>query len=159
MWGQKPPGLGQSRKDKEAAKQNQPLYDSGSSERPRSYTGEMNECPYCNSTNMSSIDGGRRRQCNSCCTSYSSTVGTEYHKSHLTEEQRNLLKEYAREGISVRDVADRTGINKNTVNRYFKIFEEKGGRQLEEAMNQDSVEARQIENFKRLQKELLEEQD
>jgi transposase-like protein len=158
MWGRKPPGLGQERKNREAAS-NQPLHEPGSSDRNRTYTGEKGICPYCGSENSTPIKGNDRAHCNACFNSFSPTVGTEYHKSYLSKEQRDKLKECAREGMGVTQTAKAVGVNRNTVSRYFQIYEEKGGRQLAEVMERDSVEVRQQKAFKQLEQELLDEQD
>lgn len=160
MWGRKPPGLGQARKDREA-REKQPLDDSYSDGGYKRYTGEQGTCPHCGSTNSTPINEGRkeygneRSHCNSCYRSYSPTARTEYHKSYLTSNQRNLLRECAREGMSQAEIAEIVGVNKNTVTRYIKIFEESGGQELEEALKRDAAQAA----YQELQQELLDEQD
>ena len=40
-------------------------------------------CPYCNSVNASLLKSEHRYHCNTCFTSYSVTVGTLFHKTHV----------------------------------------------------------------------------
>ncbi len=40
-------------------------------------------CPYCRSANQTPSKGTFRRHCNNCNTSYSATVGTIFHQTHI----------------------------------------------------------------------------
>jgi|GEM_PF-2873898 transposase-like protein len=157
MWGKKPPRLGQERKDKEAKKSN--LYDPEVGERNREYTGEMNECPYCGSDSLSSIENGKRSRCNKCCTNFSATVGTEYHNSGLSKEQILKLKECALAGLSIRKSAELAGVDKDTAHKYLRICTEQRSNQPDDAISRHLTEVRAREAFNRLQQDLLDEQD
>ena len=157
VWGKKPPKLGQKRKDQEPKKQN--LYDPGFGEKTREYTGEMDECPYCGSDSFSPIENGKRSRCNECYTNFSATVGTEYHNSGLSTEQILKLKECALAGLSIRKSAELAGIDKDTAHKYLKIAAEQGNNQSDDAISKHLKEFRAREAFKRLNQELLDEQD
>jgi transposase-like protein len=75
------------------------------------------KCPYCQSTNATPYKAERRYHCNSCFTSFSVTVGTLFHKSHVDLQKWFLaisifLKSDKK--ISVRHLAEEIGVNKNT---------------------------------------------
>ncbi|MBD1836912.1 IS1 family transposase [Coleofasciculus sp. FACHB-64] len=75
------------------------------------------KCPYCESTNYRKLKNEHRYQCNECFTSYSVTVGTLFHKTHVDLDKWILaiplvLKSPA--GISGRQLAKEIGVNKNT---------------------------------------------
>jgi transposase-like protein len=75
------------------------------------------KCPYCESTNSRKLKNEPRYQCNDCFTSYSVTVGTLFHKTHVDLEKwfvaiRLVLNSLG--GISVRQLAKKIGVNKNT---------------------------------------------
>lgn len=79
--------------------------------------GQKPRCPYCESTNATAYKSERRYHCNSCYTSYSVTVGTLFHKTHVSLEKWFLaisLVLNLPEGISVRQLAKEIGVNKNT---------------------------------------------
>jgi transposase-like protein len=75
------------------------------------------KCPYCESTNATAYKNERRYHCNECFTSYSVTVGTLFHKTHVELQKWfvaiNLVVNSAG-GISVRQLAKEIGVNKNT---------------------------------------------
>lgn len=74
-------------------------------------------CPYCHSTNSSAIKKEHRYHCNACFTSYSVTVGTLFHKTHVGLDKWFLairLVLNSPGGISVRKLAKEIGVNKNT---------------------------------------------
>jgi transposase-like protein len=80
------------------------------------------KCPYCDSENNTSMTDGKnvqRYRCNACCTSFSDTTGTIWHKTHLPAETREALEQAAQENKGVRETARNLGINKNTVSRAF----------------------------------------
>jgi transposase-like protein len=75
------------------------------------------QCPYCGSTHSSKIEQGRRHHCNECFTSYSVTVGTIFHKTHIPLEKwfeaiPLILK--VDKPISVRKLAKQIGVSKNS---------------------------------------------
>lgn len=74
-------------------------------------------CPYCKSTNSTPAPKEHRHHCNNCNTSYSVTVGTIFHKTHLDFQVWFLaisLILNAKKGISARQLARDLDINKNT---------------------------------------------
>jgi transposase-like protein len=74
-------------------------------------------CPYCKSTNSTPAPKEQRHHCNNCNTSYSVTVGTIFHKTHLDLQVWFLaisLILNAKKGISARQLARDLEINKNT---------------------------------------------
>lgn len=74
-------------------------------------------CPYCQSTNSTPAPKEQRHHCNNCNTSYSVTVGTIFHKTHLDFQVWFLaisLILNAKKGISARQLARDLDINKNT---------------------------------------------
>ncbi len=79
--------------------------------------GKKPKCPYCESINATPYKNERRYHCNSCYTSYSVTVGTLFHKTHVSLEKWFLtisLVLNSPDNISVRKVAKEVGVNKNT---------------------------------------------
>jgi transposase-like protein len=74
-------------------------------------------CPYCQHTNHSSMKDGLRYHCNNCNTSYSVTVGTIFHKTHVDLQKWFLAMAMiinALKSISVRQLARDIEVNKNT---------------------------------------------
>ena len=74
-------------------------------------------CPYCKSTKHSLMINGIRYHCNSCNTSYSVTVGTIFHKTHVDLQKWFLAVSMiinTLEGSSARQLARDIGVNKNT---------------------------------------------
>jgi transposase-like protein len=75
------------------------------------------KCPYCESTNSTPIKKEHRYHCNTCFNSYSVTVGTLFHKTHL-----ELSKWFAAialvlkssKSITVLQLAAEINVNKNT---------------------------------------------
>lgn len=79
--------------------------------------GTKPKCPYCQSANFRKLKHERRYQCNDCFTSYSVTVGTLFHKTHVSLEKWFLaihLVFNSLGSISVRQLAKEIGVNKNT---------------------------------------------
>ena len=75
------------------------------------------QCPYCESLKSRKLKNEHRYQCNECFTSYSVTVGTLFHKSHVDLAKWFLaihLVLNSPGGISVRQLAQEIGVNKNT---------------------------------------------
>lgn len=79
--------------------------------------GNKPKCPYCQAANSTAIKKERRYHCNFCFTSYSVTVGTLFHKSHV-DLHKWFLAIYivlsSAGGISVRQLAKEIQVNKNT---------------------------------------------
>lgn len=74
-------------------------------------------CPYCKSNNSTILPKERRHHCNNCNTSYSVTVGTIFHKTHLDFQKWFLAVSLilnAKKGISARQLSRDLKINKNT---------------------------------------------
>jgi transposase-like protein len=85
--------------------------------------GEQPQCPYCGSRRASSIEKGLRHHCNDCFTSYSVTVGTIFHKTHVNLQKwfrAVLLVQASLSNISVRQLALEIGVSKNTAARMLK---------------------------------------
>lgn len=78
--------------------------------------GGVPTCPYCNSTNATAYKQERRYHCNNCFTSYSVTVGTLFHKTHVDLQKWFLAIQILEENkaISIRQLAERVRVNKNT---------------------------------------------
>lgn len=75
------------------------------------------QCPYCKSDNSTPMPKEKRYHCNNCNTSYSVTVGTIFHKTHLDLQKWFLgisLILNAKKGISARQLARDLEVNKNT---------------------------------------------
>lgn len=79
--------------------------------------GGLPKCPYCDSTNFTSIKKENRYHCNSCLNSYSVTVKTLFHKSHVDLYKWfvaiNLVLK-SQKNITVLELADKIKVNKNT---------------------------------------------
>ncbi len=74
-------------------------------------------CPYCKSENQTALPSEHRYHCNKCNTSYSVTVGTIFHKTHLDLQKWFLaisLVLNAKKGISARQLGRDIEVNKNT---------------------------------------------
>lgn len=75
------------------------------------------QCPYCNSTNSSAVKNERRHHCNACNTSYSVTVGTIFHRTHLDLQKWFLaisLILNAKKGLSARQLGRDIEVHRNT---------------------------------------------
>ncbi len=75
------------------------------------------ECPYCRSIKTTPSKQGRRHHCNSCNTSFSVTVGTIFHNTHLSLQkwfQGVSLVLNAKKDISARKLAREINVNKDT---------------------------------------------
>ena len=74
-------------------------------------------CPYCESQNSTPLAGEQRHHCNACNTSYSVTVNTIFHRTHLPLQKWFLslsLILNAKKGISARQLAREIKVNRNT---------------------------------------------
>ena len=91
------------------------------------------KCPYCGSNNATAYKSEKRYHCNSCYISFSVTVGTIFHKTHVSLDKWFLairLVINSSGGISVRQLASEVGVNKNTAASMVK--------RIKEEMKQDS---------------------
>ena len=85
------------------------------------------KCPYCGSNNATAYKSEKRYHCNSCYTSFSVTVGTIFHKTHVSLDKWFLairLVMSSSGGISVRQLASEVGVNKNTAASMVKRIKE-----------------------------------
>lgn len=74
-------------------------------------------CPYCRSDRTSPIKTEKRHHCNACNTTFSVTVKTIFHHTHLPLQKWFLalaLTLNAKKGISARQLARDIEINRNT---------------------------------------------
>lgn len=74
-------------------------------------------CPYCTSNRITPLPSEQRHHCNACNTSFSATVGTIFHHTHLPLQKWFLalsLVLNAKKGISARQLARDLEVNKNT---------------------------------------------
>lgn len=74
-------------------------------------------CPYCKSSKNTPAPDEQRYHCNNCNTSFSVTVGTIFHKTHLDLQKWFLaiaLVLNAKKGISARQLSRDIQVNKNT---------------------------------------------
>ena len=74
-------------------------------------------CPYCNSANTTSVPKEQRHHCNNCNTTFSVTVNTIFHCTHLPLQKWLLavsLVLNAKKGIAARQLARDLEVNKNT---------------------------------------------
>lgn len=88
-------------------------------------------CPYCGSTKATAYKSEQRYRCNSCFTSYSVTVGTLFHRTHV---QLNIWFKaihvvlQSPKHVSIRQLARQLDTNKNTaaamLNRIQKAIAE-----------------------------------
>ncbi len=78
------------------------------------------KCPYCQSTNQTPLKTDQRYHCNICNTSFSVTVGTIFHQTHLPLQKWFLavsLMLDTENKLSIRKLAKKVEINKNTACR------------------------------------------
>lgn len=74
-------------------------------------------CPYCGSDRVTPMPKEHRHHCNNCNTTFSVTVGTIFHRTHLPLQKWFLALSLilnARKGCSARQLARELDINKNT---------------------------------------------
>jgi transposase-like protein len=79
--------------------------------------GDKPQCPYCDSTKSTPLPKEYRHHCNHCNTSYSVTVKTIFHRTHLPLQKWFLaccLVLNAKKGISSRQLARDLKISKDT---------------------------------------------
>ncbi len=74
-------------------------------------------CPYCSSANSTLLPKEQRHHCNNCNTTFSVTVNTIFHHTHLPIQNGLLagtLVLNAKKGIAARQLARDLEVNKNT---------------------------------------------
>lgn len=74
-------------------------------------------CPYCGSDKSTPLPKENRHHCNTCNTTYSVTVGTMFHHTHLPLQKWFLAVSLilnAKKGISARQLGRDLEVNKNT---------------------------------------------
>jgi transposase-like protein len=74
-------------------------------------------CPYCKSINHTALPKEHRYHCNNCKTSFSVTVKTIFHKTHMPLQKWFLavtLILNAKKGVSARQLARHIHVNRNT---------------------------------------------
>ena len=74
-------------------------------------------CPYCNSARTTPLPKEYRHHCNNCNTTFSVTVGTIFHHTHLPLQKWFLAVSLilnAKKGIAARQLARDLEVNKNT---------------------------------------------
>lgn len=74
-------------------------------------------CPYCGSKNSTPLASEQRHHCNNCNTSYSVTVGTIFHQTHLPLQKWFLALSLilnAKKGIAARQLARDLEVHRNT---------------------------------------------
>jgi transposase-like protein len=74
-------------------------------------------CPYCGSRRSSPLEQGLRHHCNDCFTSYSVTVGTLFHNTHVPLWKWFLAISIllnSEKKISIRKLANQIGVSKKT---------------------------------------------
>ncbi len=75
------------------------------------------KCPYCGSTRSTPLANEQRHHCNNCNTSYSVTVNTIFHQTHLPLQKWLLAVSLilnAKKGISSRQLARDLDVHRNT---------------------------------------------
>ena len=79
--------------------------------------GDTPKCPYCGSDNNRPLPGTKRHQCRACKTSFSVTVRTIFHHTHLPLQKWFLAVAIilnAKKGLSARQLARDICVNKDT---------------------------------------------
>jgi len=74
-------------------------------------------CPYCRSSRSSPLPKQRRHHCNACNTTFSVTVGTIFHHTHMPLQKWFLavaLVLNAKKGLSSRQMGRDLGVHRNT---------------------------------------------
>jgi transposase-like protein len=96
----------------------------------------MPECPYCKSKKSSSIEEGLRHHCNDCYTSYSVTVGTVFHKTHVDLQKwfRAIYLVLTSSKVSVRKLAREICVTNNTAASMIARINEAGVEQAQYEM-------------------------
>ncbi len=101
-------------------------------------------CVYCQSFNSSAMPNEGRHHCNNCKSSYSVTVGTIFHRTHLPLQKWFLaisLILNARKGISARQLARDIDVNRNTAWRISMQIRKAMSQTLDRELLKGLVEA------------------
>jgi transposase-like protein len=75
------------------------------------------KCPYCQSSRTTAAPKEKRHHCNSCNTTFSVTVGTIFHHTHLDLQKWFLavcLTLNAKKGVAARQMARHLDVHKDT---------------------------------------------
>ncbi|MCX6096749.1 MAG: IS1595 family transposase [Candidatus Bipolaricaulota bacterium] len=95
-------------------------------------------CPYCHSDNSTSLSAEQRHHCNNCNTSYSVTVKTIFHQTHLPLQKWFLAVSLilnAKKGIAARQLARDLDVHRNTAWRIsMKVREAMGQKEHRELL-------------------------
>ena len=78
---------------------------------------DLPRCPYCVSDNCTELPKESRHHCNNCNTTFSVTVGTIFHHTRVDLQKwfmAIMLVFRSKQGISIRQLAEELGVNKNT---------------------------------------------
>ena len=96
-------------------------------------------CPYCKSDRSSPLPAQRRHHCNNCNTTYSVTVRTIFHHTHMPLQKWFLAASIilnAKKGVSARQLARHLKVNRNTAWRIaMKIREAMAEREHRELLH------------------------
>lgn len=96
------------------------------------------KCPYCQSTRTTLLPREKRHHCNSCNTTFSVTVKTIFHHTHLDLQKWFLavcLTLNAKKGVAARQMARHVHVNKDTAWRInMKIREAMSEREQRELL-------------------------
>jgi transposase-like protein len=79
--------------------------------------GDKPKCPYCKSEKQTPLKQEHRYHCNNCNTSFSVTVGTIFHKTHMSIQKWFFAVSLilnAKKGISARQIGRHLHVNRNT---------------------------------------------
>src|SRR5262245_40203369 len=73
-------------------------------------------CPYCESLRVTPLTAEHRHHCNRCNTSFSATVNTVFHRTHLPLQKWFVALRLLRSGqnVSTRRLARQLNVNRNT---------------------------------------------
>lgn len=85
--------------------------------------GQHPQCPYCSSLNNTPIEKEKRYHCNTCFNSYSVTVGTMFHRTHIPLRKWFMaifLLSDTEIRPSIRQLARAIGVSKNTATSMIK---------------------------------------
>ena len=87
------------------------------------YWNGVPQCPHCRARRATPRPDEQRHHCNSCNTSFSVTVRTVFHQSHISLQKWFLAVELVldpKRHISARDLADTIQVNRNTAWRMMR---------------------------------------
>lgn len=87
---------------------------------------DIPQCPYCGSKRSSPLEQGFRHHCNDCFTSYSVTVGTLFHNTHVPLWKWFLAISIllsSEKKISIRKLAKQIDVSKKTSAHIIKTVE------------------------------------